>query len=685
MSISLFRKLLPQVVKVSCLMAVAMAVLALSAVCGSASGAELDVWNYDVLANAERFERGDELQPIRIAGTRNGTFSGCVAVESSKAIKGLRASVGALKSADGATIAAENIKVRYAVAWDSSFNKYRPAGLDVLLEEPPAEIKPQDKRALAGVWVTVDVPESAAAGEYRGELTISAEGAAEQTVAVELSVAEWVIPQTQQWRTWIELLQSPDTLALEYEVPLWSERHWELIARSMEQIGDLGSRVVYIPLISQTNQGNEQSMVRWIRDADGKWRHDYSVMERYLDLAEKHMGKPKMVVLYAWDIYLTTKEKRPTVNPKTSEYSQQQQRLAQRRWDESNKGMLVSVLDEKTGEVTSEYLPHYTAEESREPWTAVFKEVMERLKARGLDDVAVLGMANDEIPSREDVTFLNEISGGLPWIAHLHPPRTQDRKPDHKLFYGIAKVVYEAHVYRIRYEPNPSKKRSYGWKIPEHRAFFGRHGIPNGAALRVRQLPELNITGGQRGVGRVGADFWYVLKNGRGQRSGAVYSRYPLNMWRNLNIDSWLLAPGGNGPIVTARYENMREGVQECEARIFIESVLLDEQKVERIGADLARRAQEVLDERVRAMWRSVWTNEEQLAMLDSISARNAQEAIWQALVRKGVKLPGFWDGEARAMRSREYAKGEQWFIKSGWQKRNADLYQCAAEIQKKL
>ena len=62
----------------------------------------------------------------------------------------------------------------------------------------------------------------------------------------------------------MELVQSPDTLAVEYQVPFWSEKHWAMIADSMRYMGEIGSRVVHIPLIAETNSGNEQSMVRWI-------------------------------------------------------------------------------------------------------------------------------------------------------------------------------------------------------------------------------------------------------------------------------------------------------------------------------------------------------------------------------------------------------------------------------------
>ena len=34
-------------------------------------------------------------------------------------------------------------------------------------------------------------------------------------------------------------------------------------------------------------------------------------MDKYLDLAEKHMGRPKIVCFNAWDIYLKQPEKEP--------------------------------------------------------------------------------------------------------------------------------------------------------------------------------------------------------------------------------------------------------------------------------------------------------------------------------------------------------------------------------------
>jgi lipid-binding SYLF domain-containing protein len=60
-------------------------------------------------------------------------------------------------------------------------------------------------------------------------------------------------------------------VALAYDVEPWSDRHVELVGRSLELVGRIGSRVLYIPLIAQTQFGDSQSMVLWVKGADGKW------------------------------------------------------------------------------------------------------------------------------------------------------------------------------------------------------------------------------------------------------------------------------------------------------------------------------------------------------------------------------------------------------------------------------
>ncbi|NLF30774.1 MAG: DUF4091 domain-containing protein [Planctomycetes bacterium] len=640
------------------------------------AGAEVKVWNYDVLGDALRVGQPAALGPIAITAARDGTFSGTVAVESDAAITGLRATAGPLTGERG-TISADRLLVRYAVGWDGA--RGDPSGLDVLLESPPADVPAVKGRALAGVWVTAFVPADAAPGVYRGTLTVAADGLGERAVPVELSVADYRLPDPQAYRTWIEMIQSPDTLALEYGVPMWSDRHWEMIARSFRFIGSTGSRVVFVPLIRDTNQGHSESMVRWVRRADGTLQPDYTLMEKYLDVAAANMGTPKLVVFYAWDAYLVLKHRDTSFVERPTEPGPLQQ-----RWDKRQQGLVVTMLDETTGESTPGSLPFYTDPASRAIWKPVYDELRRRMAARGWEDAMALGMVTDLEPSAEEVQFLQEVSG-LSWIAHSHYRRTFGRPVPNTVLQRIADVRYEAHAYSLVYHVNAPQDAPQGWRMPQLAAYVDRFGLMNGPALRIRQMPQLNINGQQRGVGRIGGDLWNCIRDKRGRRAGKAYDRYPENYYRGLNIPSYFLAPGPDGPVSTARLENLREGVQECEARILIEDALADAAAAQRLGPDLAARARTVLDAHHRALWRSIWTNDEQLDLLGSISGRSPHEAIWAGLTKAGVEMPGFWDAEARQMRADEDRKGLDWFIGSGWQQRNSDLFDVAAQVQRRL
>ena len=645
----------------------------LYALAGGAPGATVTVWTSDLISDAQAGKPSTVLQPVSIVGARNGTFSGKVVVESAAGIRGLRASAGPLTMAR-AEIPARNLRVRYGAAWDKTWRRYRPRGFDILLESAPADVPANKGRALAPAWVTVEVPRDAKPGLYKGSLKVEAEGLPATAVPVELTVADWTVPDSGNWRTWVGMIQSPDSLAMEYKVPLWSEEHWKLIAKSFERMSQVGCRNVYIPILCRTNFGNEESMVRWVKKPGSRFDYDFTIMDRYLDSAEEHLGKPKMVTFQVWDLYLAERSLGRSI--KTPEVKAARQAL-------SGKGPRVTVLDPATGKTEPLYLPRFEDPASKALWQPLFAELHARMKRRGLEKTMMLGMISDVRASKEEVAFLHEVSGGLPWASHAHPGRLLGKPAvGNKLLQRIADVGYEAHVYNLGYQVNPGKGRSYGWQHPELVVRFARNGWPNTASfLQMRLMPAFNITGHQRGIGRLGADVWYVIKDKQGRRAGAVYHRYPEVNWRNLDIESWVLAPAPEGPVATARLENLREGVQECEARIAIERALLDPAQRKRLGDPLARQCEKLLNERQRAMWRTIWSDEADLNSLDVARARYPIEALWQTLVKAGKKLPGYWDGKARKLRRDEAAKGHAWFAASAWRQRNAELFALAGEV----
>ena len=471
---------------------------------------------------------------------------------------------------------------------------------------------------------------------------------------MKLEVAGFAEPDTQDYRTWIELMQSPDTLAQEYNVPLWSEKNWEMIGESFRYIGEIGSRVVQIPLIAQTNLGNEQSMVRFIKKPDGSYGYDLSILDKYLDTAVKNMGRPKFVTFNAWELYLATPKAEVTNRDPNSEASWQAA-----RWDLRGKGPAVTALDPATKEISTINLPRFEDPTALRIWKPLFDELHRDMAKRGLEKTMLLGMASDIFPDKDELKTLQAASGNLEWINHTH----QGAYGTGGMLDGMAKVAYIAYVWPNVFPVDTDKERFYGWKRPELYVDFQRFTAWNDWLLpAVMEFPELNITGKQRGVGRIGADFWPVARDKRGQRRGWVWDRYPQSKWHSCNLCSHMLNPGPDGPVATARYEALREGMQECEARIAIEKVLTDPGLKGRLGSDLAAQAQALLDERV---WQE----------LKGFSGMQLTGRIYTTYNDYGKIFYYNAGGEG----------GSYWYMGSGWQDRAQKLYAMAAEVQQRV
>jgi len=569
----------------------------------------LQVWSHPVFVSVHNTDHGDpaeELRPIEIAAARNGAFSGQVVVGSREAIRGLVAAATKLTHPAGAAIGAEAVQVRYARPGNHAVthneNHLIRAGIpherlrrrfDGLEETPPAEA-PVDQKAggtVQPVWITVRVPPDATPGNYAGKLTLRADGIEPIEVPVRLHVAGWTLPDPKDYRSHIGLVQSPETLAIHYGAAMWSDAHWRLIDRSFALLGQVGCKVLYIPLLRRTYFGNEHSMVRWVKEPDGSYGYDFGLVEKYLDTAIRHLGKVPVVCLYCWDVNTGSKY------------------FGSRKFSDSA-ALPFSLLDPATGKLSEAVGPQWGRAATF--WRPLMQGMRRILSLRGVGNSMMVGIAGDRQPNKDAVEDLKAAAPDAPWVCSSHSAPED--------FFGQP-VGYMSGVWGLQAAPDPAVRRYYGWKSPvrivafpragssvvgvgmRHRSALGAYLIAVESALTARGRGE-----GLRGIGRCGADFWAVLPGVRGKRS--VLGRYPeTSAWHGgwlRNSTPYVLAPGANGPVATVRFEMLREGIQACEARIFIEDALTDPPKRDRLGADLARRCQEVLDERVRANRRAI-------------------------------------------------------------------------------
>ena len=643
----------------------------------------LQIWNSQPLAPVFDMDWADPnqpLKPLRLVGARRGVYSGKVVLGRDEAITGLRAEIDGLTGPEGASIGAEHLRVRYGRAWggwplawpytgESQPYTHEAGYLGALEEEPaaayPVQRKPVVDRAPAApegveprfgavvpLWLSVSIPEDAPAGLYRGQLHVSMDGEPEQHVDVELEVIDWSLPPRNAYRTWIELVQSPDAVALEYAVELWSEEHWAKIERSFKLMGEIGTSVVYVPLLAETNMGNEQSMVRWIEQSDGSYAFDYSVMERYLDIAAEHLDTT-IICFVVWDLYVGSKQR--------AEAGEEGQMgtMALNHLDAHGEGPVVTAVDSADdAEPGRLELPDFTDDASFEPWSALWSGVTRRLEERGLTDQAMFGLISDIWPRREEVAFWHDNAPGVPWVAHSHFG-VGDHGPTG--VHGIAPAGYQSRVWHVNFPHDTDAGVLRGWQREALVAYYMRScGFSNQPASLWHHILEFTITGDQRGLGRVGADNWQAVRDRRGNRRAFTWARYPQSDWRNLNLHSHVFAPGPDGAVSTQRYEALREGHQAAEARVYIESVLVDEQRRERIGERLAESAQAGLDDRLNAAWVGSST----------LRLHGAQ-----------------WHYASRGMTWNEqpHIAGERWLRSFNWQDKDRKLYELAAEIAQAL
>jgi len=581
----------------------------------SAAGRGFAVWNHSILQKAPlpyTAAPTAALEPMRLVAVRNGTFAAMVIAGDDKPIKGLRAEVSILSGP--ATIAASAVQVRYGLA-DGMKDRYAvdPTWFDSLEEAAPKEVPVDEKngnRAIQPLYVTVTVPADAKAGEYTGTVTVRADGVEPVAVPVKLKVLDWALPPVEKFVTTLDVIQSPESVAMAYEVPLWSDAHWKLLDRTFSLLGPLGDKTLYITCIRRTHFGNEDAMVRWVRGDDDELTPDFSIVEKYLDVAMKYIPKPRGVILYCW------------------EPPESQGHAGQRPWD---KPVLITEVDPETDELFPVVGPALGTPESKVFWKKLTDGIQPVLKKRGLLDAMLLGLIGDSRPTKVAMDDMASGLGGKDhWAIHSH--LFCDKWQGHD-------VAFVNALWGIGIQPqDPGKGYAFGWSNPLWLSYYPREMHVDSPLIEHRIKLEAWMGGrrgytpficpgtGARGLGRLGGDFWKVVKNRRGLVRYTLAGRYPEAAWGQLNLNfciSYLLGKGEKGALPTVRSEALRLGLQEVEARIYVEKAWLDPEAQKLLGDELMTRIRSALDERIRRCigWDAM-VKAEPKATLDTWNAR---------------------------------------------------------------
>ena len=72
-----------------------------------------------------------------------------------------------------------------------------------------------------------------------------------------------------------------------YQVPLWSQEHLDAMRPLMKMLADAGQKIITATLTHKPWNGQTEdyfeTMVTWMKRADGTWAFDYTVFDRWVE------------------------------------------------------------------------------------------------------------------------------------------------------------------------------------------------------------------------------------------------------------------------------------------------------------------------------------------------------------------------------------------------------------------
>jgi hypothetical protein len=158
------------------------------------------------------------------------------------------------------------------------------------------------------VWVDIYVPKDTKADVYMGTLTVKDDKDNRIVFTYKLNIQDIVLLDSTEFKNSfdIELWQYPYSSAEYYDVKPFSEEHFSLIKSSMIKYREIGGHAITASIVEEAWNGQTYSkkevhypsMIKWIKNVDGKFIYDYSDFDRWVEFNKK-LGIGDKIVLYS--------------------------------------------------------------------------------------------------------------------------------------------------------------------------------------------------------------------------------------------------------------------------------------------------------------------------------------------------------------------------------------------------
>ncbi len=143
-----------------------------------------------------------------------------------------------------------------------------------------------DAGSRRGLWLTIQVPQDAEPGTYKGYVELLCNGK-KKRYGYNLNVSSYVLPAPKEWGFHLDLWQNPYAVARVHNVELWSKEHFDVLRPYMLKLAYAGQKAITATLIDRPWDGQTYdpfgSMVTWVKKADGTWWYDFTIFDRWVE------------------------------------------------------------------------------------------------------------------------------------------------------------------------------------------------------------------------------------------------------------------------------------------------------------------------------------------------------------------------------------------------------------------
>lgn len=229
--------------------------------------------------------------------------------------------------------------------------------------------------ATQGGWISVRVPQQVKAGKYTGTVTVKDGDKVLSELKLAVNVKNRTLPASTEWAFHLDLWQNPYAEARYYNVEPFSKEHFDRMRPDMQNYVDAGGKVITASIMHKPWNGQTydpfESMVTWLKKADGTWYFDYTVF-------------------YKWVEYMMSLGVKKQINC----YSMVPWRLSFQYFDQASNSF--KYLDVKPGEAAYD-----------EFWGNMLTSFAKHLKEKGWFDITHISM--DERPMKDMLATLKVI------------------------------------------------------------------------------------------------------------------------------------------------------------------------------------------------------------------------------------------------------------------------------------